>query len=70
MAGAWDETFNNATYVAYKLFKSTGNAFWISATTFLVVVMPLIVEMDKDQSLSDFENQQLGALTGPSPPAK
>ena len=70
MAGAWNEALNNTTYVAYRLWKSTGNAFWISATTFLVVVMPLIVEMDKDQSMSDFENQQLGALTGPQPPAK
>ncbi|KAK9816202.1 hypothetical protein WJX74_003124 [Apatococcus lobatus] len=70
MAGSWNDTFNDTSYVAYKLFKSTGNAFWITATTFLVVVMPLIVEMDKDQSMSDFENQQLGALTGPSPPAK
>ena len=70
MAGAWNEALNNTTYVAYRLWKSTGNAFWISATTFLVVVMPLILEMDKDQSMSDFENQQLGALTGPQPPAK
>ncbi len=70
MANSLKDAVDNTTYVAYKLWKSTGSAFWISATSFLVIVMPLIVVMDRDQSMSDFENQQLGALTGPSPPAK
>lgn len=60
-----------ASYVGWKLARSTGSATWISATTFLVLIVPLIIEMDREAQLVEFENQQLGALTGGAPsPAK
>lgn len=45
---------------------NTGKAAWIAGTTFIVLVVPLIIEMDREQQLVDFEKQQLNALTGPS----
>jgi len=43
-----------------------GKAAWITGTAFLILLVPLIIEMDREQQLVEFENQQLGALTGPS----
>lgn len=53
-----------ARTVAWKLAKSTGSAGWITATSCLILLVPLIIEMDREQQLVEFENQQLGALTG------
>merc|ERR1739848_970180 len=57
---------------AKKLFASTGKAAWIVSTTFLVLVVPLIIETDREQQLVELENQQMGVLTKPrggeSPP--
>ena len=53
-----------AQTVAWKLAKSTGSAGWITATSCLILLVPLIIEMDREQQLVEFENQQLGALTG------
>jgi import receptor subunit TOM22 len=47
-----------------KLIKSTGKAAWISGTAFLVLIVPLIIEMDREQQVVEFENQQMSALTG------
>lgn len=44
-------------------------ALWISSTTFLILVVPLIIEMDRELQIVEFESQQLGALTGGSAPA-
>ncbi|KAG7668852.1 putative Mitochondrial import receptor subunit TOM9-2 [Nannochloris sp. 'desiccata'] len=60
--GAWQDV----SHVLGKLTKSTGKAAWIAGTAFLILLVPLIIEMDREQQLVEFENQQLGALTGPS----
>ncbi len=60
----------NTRYVLWKLAKSTGKAAWITATSGLILLVPLIIEMDREQQLVEFETQQLGALTGGSAVAK
>ena len=65
--GYWDTVqayLEQLTGCSWKLTKSTGKAAWIAGTTLLILAVPLVVEMDRDQSLAEFENQQLGALTG------
>ena len=69
-AGGLQESLATARTVAWKLVKSTGKAGWITATTCLVLLVPLIIEMDREQQLVEFENQQLGALTGGAPGPK
>ncbi|MCD7471291.1 Mitochondrial import receptor subunit TOM9-2 [Datura stramonium] len=59
---------SDASFVAKKLLKSTGKAAWIAGTTFLILVVPLIIEMDRDAQLTELEMQQ-ASLLGASPPA-
>lgn len=56
--------------VAKKLLRSTGKAAWIAGTTFLVLVVPLIIEMDREQQMNELEMQQASLLGTPtiSPP--
>ncbi|KAI3434401.1 hypothetical protein D9Q98_002479 [Chlorella vulgaris] len=63
------QVLNNAADGLRKLAKSTGKAGWIAGTTFLILVVPLIIEMDREQQLVEFETQQLTALTAPTAPA-
>ncbi|EXB50642.1 hypothetical protein L484_004160 [Morus notabilis] len=53
---------SEAGFVAKKLLSSTGRAAWITGTTFLVLVVPLIIEMDREQQLNDLELQQASLL--------
>ena len=48
---------------AWKLSRHTGKAAWIAGTTLLILAVPLIIEMDREQQMLEFENQQIGALT-------
>ncbi|PON94847.1 Mitochondrial outer membrane translocase complex, subunit Tom [Trema orientale] len=59
-------TVSEAGFVTKKLLRSTGRAAWIAGTTFLVLVVPLIIEMDRDQQLTDLEMQQASLLGSPS----
>ncbi|PON66830.1 Mitochondrial outer membrane translocase complex, subunit Tom [Trema orientale] len=57
---------SDAAFVTKKLLKSTSKAAWIAGTTFLVLVVPLIIEMDREQQLNDLELQQASLLGTPS----
>ncbi|XP_052187249.1 mitochondrial import receptor subunit TOM9-2-like [Diospyros lotus] len=59
---------SDAGFVAKKLLKSTGKAAWIAGTTFLILVVPLIIEMDREQQLNELELQQASLLGTPSAP--
>jgi import receptor subunit TOM22 len=52
-----------------KLLLHTGKAAWIFGTTMIVVALPLIIEMDREQQLMEMENQQMGVLSGGAPAA-
>ena len=54
-----------ATHVVGRLLVSTGRAAWVTGTTLLVLVVPLIIEMDREQQLTEMERQQMGVLAGP-----
>ncbi|XP_010457433.1 PREDICTED: mitochondrial import receptor subunit TOM9-1-like [Camelina sativa] len=58
----------DAVYVSKKLLKSTGKAAWIAGTTLLILVVPLVIEMDREQLLNEMEFQQT-SLLGTPPPA-
>ncbi|XP_024363482.1 mitochondrial import receptor subunit TOM9-2 [Physcomitrium patens] len=64
---------SNTARFSQKLLWSTGKAAWIAGTTFLILVVPLIIEMDREQQMVDMESQQAGLLGAPplpgSPPA-
>ncbi|KAL0368505.1 UNVERIFIED_CONTAM: Mitochondrial import receptor subunit TOM9-2 [Sesamum calycinum] len=57
----------DAAYVAKRLLKSTGKAAWIAATTFIVLGIPLIIEMDREAQLNEAELQQASLLGGAAP---
>lgn len=57
----------DAVYVAKRLLKSTGKAAWIAATTFIILGIPLIIEMDREAQLNEAELQQASLLGGAAP---
>ncbi|PKA59267.1 Mitochondrial import receptor subunit TOM9-2 [Apostasia shenzhenica] len=61
------EAAGDAATVAKKLLRSTGKAAWIAGTTFLVLVVPLIIEMDREAQMNELEMQQASLLGTPPP---
>ncbi|KAJ0570336.1 putative mitochondrial import receptor subunit Tom22 [Helianthus annuus] len=57
---------SDAGFVAKKLLKSTGKAAWIAGTTFLILVVPLIIEMDREAQYNELELQQASLLGTPA----
>ncbi len=49
---------------ARKVTLATGKAAWIAGTAFLVLIVPLIIEMDREQQIVELEAGQMDALTG------
>lgn len=64
----FSDMFEKTFYAGKKLLVSTGKAAWILGTSFLIIVLPVIVEMDREAIAQEFENQQLGVLTNPQIP--
>lgn len=60
------QAVSDAGFVTKKLLKSTGKAAWIAGTTFLILFVPLIIEMDREQQMNDLELQQ-ASLLGSAP---
>ncbi|KAK9146221.1 hypothetical protein Sjap_006124 [Stephania japonica] len=56
---------SDAAYVTKRLLKSTGNAAWFAGTTFLILVVPLIIQMDREQQMNELELQQASLLGAP-----
>ncbi|GMI76158.1 hypothetical protein HRI_001285100 [Hibiscus trionum] len=56
---------SDAAFVSRKLIRSTGKAAWIAGTTFLILVVPLIIEMDREQQFNELELQQASLLGAP-----
>ncbi|KAL5542136.1 hypothetical protein UlMin_009846 [Ulmus minor] len=50
-----------------KLLRSTGKAAWIAGTTFVILVVPLIIvrRMDYEQQFNELELQQPSLLSAP-----
>ncbi|KAL5784523.1 hypothetical protein ACOSQ2_006915 [Xanthoceras sorbifolium] len=59
------QTAADAAFVTKKLLRSTGKAAWIAGTTFLILVVPLIIEMDREQQFTELELQQQSLLGAP-----
>jgi import receptor subunit TOM22 len=54
-----------STYAGAKLFNSFKKAAWITTTTVLILLVPLIIEMDREQQIVDMEKEQMNVLTAP-----
>ncbi|KAL9237704.1 hypothetical protein vseg_012223 [Gypsophila vaccaria] len=64
------DTAYDTAYVAKKLLKSTGKATWIAATTAIVLLLPLFIEMDRESQLDQMELQASLLGAPPAPPSK
>ncbi|KAK7819712.1 mitochondrial import receptor subunit tom9-2 [Quercus suber] len=61
-------TASEATVVSKKLLHSTSKVAGITNTTFLILAVPLIIEMDRDQQLTKIKLQNVSLLnTTPTP---
>ncbi|KAE8685339.1 Mitochondrial import receptor subunit TOM9-1 [Hibiscus syriacus] len=56
---------SDAAFVSDKLLRSIGKSAWIAGTTFLILFVPLIIEMDREQQFTDLELQQASLLGAP-----
>ncbi|KAL2922974.1 Mitochondrial import receptor subunit TOM9-2 [Bienertia sinuspersici] len=59
------DSADDAAFVTKKLLKSTGKAAWIVGTTFLVLALPLFIELERDGQLDALELQQASLLGTP-----
>jgi import receptor subunit TOM22 len=56
--------------VGKKLAWHTGKSAWIFTTSFLILVVPLIIQLHREESMIAMEQEQLGVLSSsPAAPA-
>lgn len=48
-----------------RLSLSVGKAAWLASTTLLVLLVPLVIEMDREAQLLEMEKEQMSVLTSP-----
>jgi import receptor subunit TOM22 len=53
---------------ASQLLRRAGKAFWYFSTSFLVLAVPLIIELDREAQLVELESHQTTVLGAPSQP--
>eukprot|EP00798_Chlamydomonas_sp_ICE-L_P014516 gene14516-20546_t len=53
-----------SSFAARKLAVSFKKAAWIASTTVLVLLVPLIIEMDREAQVLEMEKAQMNVLTG------
>jgi import receptor subunit TOM22 len=68
--GTLQQVTSTSLYASKKLFTSFKKAAWIAATTVLVLLVPLVIEMDRDTQITEMEKEQLNVLTGGSSTGK
>lgn len=56
---------DQAKYVGKRLSLSVGKAAWLASTTLLVLLVPLVIEMDREAQLLEMEKEQMSVLTSP-----
>ncbi len=54
----WEKTKEHCIRWAF----STGQAAWTFGTTFLVLVVPLIVQLHREEQMMEMEKEQMGVL--------
>ena len=54
----WEKTKEHCIRWAF----STGKAAWTFGTTFLVLVVPLIVQLYREEQMMEMEKEQMGVL--------
>ena len=50
-------------YAAKRLFASFKKAAWIASTTTLILLVPLIIEMDREAQITEMEKNEMSVLT-------
>ncbi|KAF9594942.1 hypothetical protein IFM89_035512 [Coptis chinensis] len=58
------QTASDAGTVGWKLLRSTGKAAWLTGTTLVVLVVPLVIAMDREQQFAEVEQQSAHLLGG------
>lgn len=53
---------------ASQVLRRAGKAFWYFSTSFLVLAVPLIIELDREAQLVELESHQTTVLGAPSQP--
>ncbi|KAF9607850.1 hypothetical protein IFM89_002835 [Coptis chinensis] len=58
------QTTSDAGTVGWKLLRSTGKAAWLVGTTLVIIVVPLVITMDREQQFAKAEQQSAHLLGG------